>query len=452
MKYLIKEVTDFNECNCNEIPKLIHLIWKGDKEPSYLTEQIDSWKKYIDKTWTLCVWRDAELESIKKKLDNPYTKKIFEIAESMPEIESYVDILRLYIVYTFGGYYFDADFQVFRDIEPIAHVDSDLIISNSTSAYYPYVDNAFFGASRNNSFLKYCLDTLICNFEKGGMENEWIIKRTGPIFLGDCMINYDGFDKVIKSIPSKYLYANEKDDTIIIRVDGEVKFIKVEDTFNGRFARHMFCGNGVYEKKNVVKTNFPKQDVTYTKNYEDKYIYGSAYDIGDYTYGHPHVTFYEGEIGNLKIGKFCSISKDVTFFINGYHNIKCVTNYPFSIMSESGTRDFEGFEYSKDNIPRKKDIEIGNDVYIGDGAKIMGGVKIGDGAVIAAYSTVCNDVKPYEVVGGNPSKHIKFRFNDEQIKSLLDIKWWDWDFEKIKDNCKYITSEDIDGFIEKFKK
>jgi lipopolysaccharide transport system ATP-binding protein len=181
------------------------------------------------------------------------------------------------------------------------------------------------------------------------------------------------------------------------------------------------------------------------------FIVGKAHDIGDYTYGHPHVTFYEGEVGKLKTGKFCSISKDVTFFVSGYHNINCVTKYPFSVMSESGSKDFEGFEYCEDNIPKRKNIEIGNDVYIGDGAKIMGGVKIGDGAVIAAYSVVCNDVKPYEVVGGNPAKHIKFIFSEEQIKDLLDIAWWDWDFEKIKENCKYLTSENVDEFIKRFK-
>lgn len=466
MKFLIQEVTDFNECQYNGIPKIIHLIWKGKEKPQYLIDQINSWQKYLDSSWSVLLWDDDKLEKLKDKT-TLFGKKIFNIAENMPEIESYVDIIRLYLLYEFGGYYFDADFQVFRDIEPITHVDSNIIISNSTSAYYPYVDNCFLGCTKENSFIKYCLDSLIRKFDEGGMENDWIIRRTGPIFVGYSMIMYEGFEKIIKAIPSKYLYSNEKGDTIVVRIDGEVQLVNVDETFNGRMARHMFVGSGNYERissvmeveeNNKAKEKeeekpilyFPEQNVTYTKDYDDPMIVAKAHDIGDYTYGHPHVTFYEGQVGKVKVGKFCSISNFVTFFVSGYHNINCVSNYPFCIMKESGNPDFEGFDYSEDNIPRKKNIEIGNDVYIGQGSTIMGGVKIGDGAVIGAYSVVCKDVEPYEVVGGNPAKHIKYLFTEEQRKALLDIAWWDWDFEKIKENCKYISSENIELFIEKF--
>ena len=381
----------------------------------------------------------------------------------MPEIASYVDIVRLYILYSFGGYYFDADFQIFRDIEPMTHIDSDLIISNSTEAYYPYVDNSFLACAKNHKFIKYCLDSLIEKYDRGGMKEDWIIRRTGPIFIGYSMIMYEDFDRVIKAIPPKYLYGNEKGDDIVVRIDGKVEVLHAAETFNGRFGRHMFVGSGEYslmkadDNKQEIKEDseveiyLPEQNVVYTKDYDDPLIRAKAYNIGDYTYGHPHVTFYEGEIGKVEIGKFCSISTGVTFFVNGYHNINCVSNYPFSVMVSSGNKDFEGFEYSEDNIPKKKDIVIGNDVYIGQEATIMGGVKIGDGAVIGANSVVCKDVEPYEVVGGNPAKHIKYLFTEEQRKALLDIAWWNWDFEKIKENCKYISSENVDLFIEKFK-
>lgn len=54
----------------------------------------------------------------------------------------------------------------------------------------------------------------------------------------------------------------------------------------------------------------------------------------------------------------------------------------------------------------------------------MPGVKIGDGAIIAAYSIVTKDVSPYSVVGGNPAKLIKKRFDDQLIESLLALQWW----------------------------
>ena len=168
MKFLIQEVKDFNECSYNGIPKIIHLIWKGEKKPQYLIEQIQSWQKYLDKDWRIMFWGDKELENLKDTSDL-FGKLIFEVAEHMPEIESYVDIIRLYILYQFGGYYFDADFQVFRDIEPMTHIDSNLIISNSTTAYYPYVDNAFLACTKKNSFMEYCLNSLMKKYKDGGM-------------------------------------------------------------------------------------------------------------------------------------------------------------------------------------------------------------------------------------------------------------------------------------------
>ena len=81
---------------------------------------------------------------------------------------------------------------------------------------------------------------------------------------------------------------------------------------------------------------------------------------------------------------------------------------------------------------------------IGNGATIMQGVKIGDGAIIGTNSLVTKDVEPYTIVGGNPAKEIRKRFDDETIQILLALKWWDWDVQKITDNLEVITSGKID--------
>ena len=77
------------------------------------------------------------------------------------------------------------------------------------------------------------------------------------------------------------------------------------------------------------------------------------------------------------------------------------------------------------DIPIKRTI-LGNDVWVGTNAVILGGLTIGDGAVIGAGAVVTKDVEPYSIVVGNPAREIKKRFSDQIIASLLEIKWWDF--------------------------
>jgi virginiamycin A acetyltransferase len=100
------------------------------------------------------------------------------------------------------------------------------------------------------------------------------------------------------------------------------------------------------------------------------------------------------------------------------------------------------------SYPQKGDINIGNDVWIGYNATIMAGVTIGDAAIIATNATVIKDVEPYSIVGGNPAKEIKKRFSEETISKLLEIKWWNWDIEKITRNIQNLTDLNIDNLVD----
>ena len=78
----------------------------------------------------------------------------------------------------------------------------------------------------------------------------------------------------------------------------------------------------------------------------------------------------------------------------------------------------------------------------------MAGVNIGDGAIIAANSTITKDVEPYTIVGGNPAKKIRKRFSEDVITNLLELKWWNWNIEKITKNIKNLTENKIEKLIE----
>lgn len=150
-----------------------------------------------------------------------------------------------------------------------------------------------------------------------------------------------------------------------------------------------------------------------------------------------------GEKSTLKIGKFCSIADGVTIFLGGNHRIDWITTYPFNVLNN----DFPNASSVIGHPSTKGDVIIGNDVWIGKGASIMSGVSVGDGAVIAANSTITKNVSPYEIVGGNPAKHIRFRFPDNTIQKLLQIKWWDWEIELINRKVKTLCASDVEEFI-----
>ena len=164
--------------------------------------------------------------------------------------------------------------------------------------------------------------------------------------------------------------------------------------------------------------------------------------IEDYTYvNDPSIHIWHDN--KLIIGKFSSISINVRIIVDGNHRSEWISTFPFELI--------EGIPNNLHTPYGKGDITIGNDVWIGTDVIILPGANIGDGAIIGAGSVVTKPVEDYEIVGGNPAKHLRYRFNEDQIKSLKKIKWWNWSIDKIKDNVELLQSENIDKFIKKFE-
>ena len=93
----------------------------------------------------------------------------------------------------------------------------------------------------------------------------------------------------------------------------------------------------------------------------------------------------------------------------------------------------------------KGNIIIGSDVWIGYEAVIMQSVTIGDGAIIGARAVVTKNVPPYTIVGGVPAKPIRMRFDERTVTELMQMKWWNWTDEKIRNNIKHIQSGNIEA-------
>ena len=196
------------------------------------------------------------------------------------------------------------------------------------------------------------------------------------------------------------------------------------------------------------------RETVYLKNVIDN----PNIQIGDYTiyndFVHDPREFLKNNVlyhypinkDRLIIGKFCSIACGAKFLFNSAnHKMASLSTYTFPLF-------FEEWGLEKENVAQawdqKGDIIIGNDVWIGYEAVILSGVTIGDGAVIGCRAVVAKDVPPYTIVGGVPAKPIRKRFDEETIKELQKIKWWDWPEEKIAGKIPAIQAGDLEELRE----
>lgn len=193
-------------------------------------------------------------------------------------------------------------------------------------------------------------------------------------------------------------------------------------------------------------SGFPQ--VCYIKNT----VHNPNIIIGDYTYYDDpedsenferNVLYHFPFVGDrLIIGRFCALARGVKFIMNGAnHDLSGFSTYPFEIFGQ-------GWERARPDpsvYPYKGDTVVGHDVWIGYEAVMMPGVTLGNGAIVASKSVVTGNVPPYAMVGGNPAKVLRYRFNEEIIQALLTIAWWNWDIEKITRNLEHIVGADLEA-------
>lgn len=161
--------------------------------------------------------------------------------------------------------------------------------------------------------------------------------------------------------------------------------------------------------------------------------------VGDNTYCNSNT-----RVNHTAVGKFCSIGSNVKIGI-GSHPTHMATTHPAFYANNKGFKTFADKMYYQEEHGNNI---VGNDVWIGSDVTILNNVKVGNGAIVAIGSIVTKDVPDYAVVAGIPAKIIKYRFNENDIAFLNEIKWWDFESVLLSENFKIMHDiESLKEFI-----
>ena len=206
----------------------------------------------------------------------------------------------------------------------------------------------------------------------------------------------------------------------------------------------MFMPDGT----NIKQTIYLKEVIDHPRIVVGEYSYYHNFEIVEDYAGLLAPYLFPLSLDKLIIGKFVQIAHGVRFISSSAnHKMSGFSTYPFmNFMMTSNTKS-EDITAMFKQAKNRGDTVVGNDVWIGLEATIMAGVKIGDGAIIGAKSVVTKDVPPYTIVGGNPAKVIKKRFDLETTQQLLKIQWWNWSIEKIEANYNIITGDNLEELM-----
>ena len=166
--------------------------------------------------------------------------------------------------------------------------------------------------------------------------------------------------------------------------------------------------------------------------------------IDDFSY-----VMNDGHVIYSRIGKFCSIAAHVR--VNpGNHPLERAALHHFTYRSAKyglGEDEDAFFDWR-----RGFEVLLGHDVWIGHGAVILPGVSIGTGAAIGAGSVVTRDVPAFTVAAGNPARKIRARFPESVQADLLELAWWDWPRETLREALTDFRTLPAVAFVERYRR
>ena len=255
-----------------------------------------------------------------------------------------------------------------------------------------------------------------------------------------CFENYDLF----------YRFHELKDNSLEI----EFEHINSEEVYE-KVLKYIKCSVKI---SNGAKSERPEKIAYHSqfgwtiengigKAYLGKFIISDSpkISIGNRSYVSGKIEIHGA--GTLSIESFSSLANGIQIFTS---NINHPTDFPSTFNLHSNSRivedriniDLPNYNAAIKKLNSNKNIfKIGNDCWIGRETLLLPGLELGDGCVIGARSVVTKDCKPYGIYAGSPAKFIKYRFPQNLIDELLEIKWWNWPYDRIRENWKFFDTD-----------
>jgi glycosyltransferase involved in cell wall biosynthesis len=195
---------------CQEqIPKIIHQIWIGGPLPEAFKELCESWKHYhTNRGWLYKLWTDEDVQQL--DLYNQY----YYDATDNPGVKS--DLLKWEIIYNFGGFYLDVDYEACKPLDVVWKTASltghelsysllcyDFITAlQPLDAYFVQLGAALFGARPHHPILAHCIATV-----KDDWHHKGAPKKTGPVHFTKSFFAAAGKDGNLDiALPALYMY------------------------------------------------------------------------------------------------------------------------------------------------------------------------------------------------------------------------------------------------------
>jgi acetyltransferase-like isoleucine patch superfamily enzyme len=145
--------------------------------------------------------------------------------------------------------------------------------------------------------------------------------------------------------------------------------------------------------------------------------------VGAYSYG-PCLS-PGGLPPGVTVGRYVSMAADVRVSLLN-KPMDRLAMHPFFYEPEYNGGIESGIEYLVALV-------IEHDAWIGDSALILPGCRrIGLGAVVGGGSVVTRDVPDFAVVGGNPAKIIRSRFDEQTQELIRASRWWERSLQELR--------------------